>query len=83
MENKPSVKKVKTVKIAEDTKTFCDELSEELEYVYFGDTGSESDDRDIPNIDFVVFIVCKCFENVRGIFRTCSSIQGGDLWGKS
>ena len=50
----PPLKKVKTVKNAEDTKTFCDKFftdSEELEYIYLGDTG---DDSETCNIDFVI-----------------------------
>ena len=53
VENEPLVKKVKTVKNAENTKTLCDEFSEELEYIFFGDTGDESDGSEILNIDFV------------------------------
>ena len=51
VENETSVKKVKTVINAEDTKTFCDEFSEEVEYIYFGD---ESDDSETSDIDFVI-----------------------------
>ena len=54
VENETSVKKVKTVINAEDTKTFCDEFSEELEYIYFGDTGDESNDSETSDIDFVI-----------------------------
>ena len=41
------------MKSAENTKTLCDEFSEELEYIFFGDTGDESDGSEILNIDFV------------------------------
>ena len=54
VENEPSVKKVKTVINAADTKTFCNEFSEELEYIYFGDTGDECDDTETSDIDFFI-----------------------------
>ena len=54
VKNEPPVEKVKTVINAEDTKTFCNEFSEELEYIYFGDTGDESDDTETSDIDFVI-----------------------------
>ena len=45
VENEAPFKKVKTVIHVEDTKTFFDEFSKELEYIYFGDTS---------DIDFVI-----------------------------
>ena len=54
VKNEPPIKKAKTVINTEDTKTFCDEFSEESECVYFSDSGSESDDSGTSDIDFVI-----------------------------
>ena len=53
VENKPLVKKVKTVINVEDTKTLCDEFSEELQHMYFDGSGDESDNSESSNTSFV------------------------------
>ena len=52
VENEPPVKKVKTVMNAEDTKKFCDEFSEELEYICFGDTDDKAMIARVPILIF-------------------------------
>ena len=54
VENESPVKNVKTVINTEDTKIFCNEFSEELEHIYFGDTGNKRDQSETSSIDFVI-----------------------------
>ena len=41
-------------KESKTTTNQIDEFSEELEYIYFGDTGDESDDSETSDIDFTI-----------------------------
>ena len=54
LEKQPPVTKSRTAIFVEDKTTFWDEYSEELEYVYFGDSCHEHNDSQIPDIDFVM-----------------------------
>ena len=45
--------KKKAVINTEDTKIFCDDFSEDLQCIYFGDTDDESNDSGTFDIDFV------------------------------